>query len=465
MARNCEPTSRPGYDRSVASCHTVPLATATMLFTSVAAIAQTLSPPPATAEPPARPRATTQFAPTPTPPEEDARDGVVLDEAVRSVLVLRSGELIRSAPDANSRQRGAAARNAHLPALEAALGPGCRTRWVRVERAAWICLDETRVSGDPADTSAQPTLPAGEIVPFQYAFAAYAGVPAFRRLEDIENDDRAEELERGMGVAIDGSTRWNGHTYVRTVAGHWIAMSDLNWARPSTREGVHYDAAESVADIGFTTRRVATFATADAAAGARGATASGFLLARDAVHLRERAELRHRRVVRTDQGWVSAAVIRVPDVTVPPTATRADERWVDVDVRKQILVAFEGVRPVYATVVSSGRSGHLTARGEFRVWIKLATQTMSNTGSAQVDTIASVYSVERVPWVMFFHDDQALHGAYWHDQFGTARSHGCVNLAPRDARWIFDWAPPRMPAGWEAVSPTVEDPGLLVRVH
>jgi hypothetical protein len=66
---------------------------------------------------------------------------------------------------------------------------------------------------------------------------------------------------------------------------------------------------------------------------------------------------------------------------------------------------------------------------------------------------------------MYFNGDLALHGAYWHDRFGTRRSHGCVNLAPRDARWLFNWAPPGLPPGWSAVFPTREEPGLQVRVR
>jgi lipoprotein-anchoring transpeptidase ErfK/SrfK len=99
------------------------------------------------------------------------------------------------------------------------------------------------------------------------------------------------------------------------------------------------------------------------------------------------------------------------------------------------------------------------------VWVKLAVSDMTNADDANLDTATRVYAVARVPWVMYFHGDQALHGAYWHDQFGTARSHGCVNLAPRDARWLFAWAPPRLPDGWDAVIPTTEDPGMLVRVR
>jgi hypothetical protein len=76
------------------------------------------------------------------------------------------------------------------------------------------------------------------------------------------------------------------------------------------------------------------------------------------------------------------------------------------------------------------------------------------------------YSVATVPWTQYFSDDGlALHTAYWHDAFGTKRSHGCVNLAPRDARWLYYWSDPQMPPGWTSASGIVEAPGSIVRVR
>jgi lipoprotein-anchoring transpeptidase ErfK/SrfK len=75
------------------------------------------------------------------------------------------------------------------------------------------------------------------------------------------------------------------------------------------------------------------------------------------------------------------------------------------------------------------------------------------------------YAIEEVPWVMFFQKGYGLHGAFWHRSFGAVRSHGCVNLAPLDAQWLFHWASPRLPAGWSAVLPTRHDPGTVVQVR
>ena len=63
------------------------------------------------------------------------------------------------------------------------------------------------------------------------------------------------------------------------------------------------------------------------------------------------------------------------------------------------------------------------------------------------------YGVDRVPYVHYFHKNEALHGTYWHDRFGFPASHGCVNLSPADARWLFEWAPPRLPESWSTIDP------------
>lgn len=132
----------------------------------------------------------------------------------------------------------------------------------------------------------------------------------------------------------------------------------------------------------------------------------------------------------------------------------------EVLLRNQTLVAYEGPRPVFATLVSTGRRDHSTPSGLFRVHTKVALSTMANRKGA-----GELYRVDAVPWILYFHEGFALHGTYWHDGFGNPKSHGCVNLSPQDARWLFSWAPPRLPRGWAAIASGGQRPGLLVRVR
>ena len=98
----------------------------------------------------------------------------------------------------------------------------------------------------------------------------------------------------------------------------------------------------------------------------------------------------------------------------------------------QSLVAFEGDKPVYATIISSGRHNdddkakdHRTKTGEFRIREKHIAATMDDDGASD-----GPYSIQDVPWIMYFDGSIALHGAFWHSSFGHERSHGCVNLTP-----------------------------------
>jgi hypothetical protein len=397
---------------------------------------------------------------------DDRSDGTVLPAAARSLRVEREGEVVRARPDIESARRGTLARGARLAVHEATQGRGCRTAWIRVDVDAWVCADGATLTADGPHAVAQPVVRAGEVVPFQYAFATHAGVRTYRRMEDVADENWAEELERGMSVAVVGTARIDGSTYVHTASNRWVSMRDLAFARPSERVGIFYEPGESVASVGFFRANTRAWPTADSALRDSGPSGSSVLFTRrDTAHVREERTLRGIRFARLDGGWVRAALLMRPNVGAAPAGLGARERWVDVDRATQMLVAMEGGAPVFATLVSTGRGEHPTQPGEHRVWSKLATTDMSNAGDNEIMTATALYTAARVPWVMFFHEDQGLHGVFWHDLFGRPRSHGCVNMAPRDAAWLFQWSPPALPPGWTAVLPTAADPGLRVRVR
>jgi len=94
--------------------------------------------------------------------------------------------------------------------------------------------------------------------------------------------------------------------------------------------------------------------------------------------------------------------------------------------------------------------------------VKVFTTKMDNLDKDEVDRH---YAIEDVPWVQFFDKAIALHGAFWHRDFGHVHSHGCVNLAPIDARWLFAFTAPHLPPSWTAVLPTKIEQGAVVRVR
>src|SRR5205085_7923073 len=110
--------------------------------------------------------------------------------------------------------------------------------------------------------------------------------------------------------------------------------------------------------------------------------------------------------------------------------------WIDVDLDEQVMVAYEGDVAIYATMVSGGR-GRSTPTGIHRISKKIARTRMK-----APDVALGHWDVPDVPFAMRFRKYYAVHGAYWHDGFGKPRSQGCVNLSPRDARFVFEWSQP-----------------------
>jgi lipoprotein-anchoring transpeptidase ErfK/SrfK len=199
----------------------------------------------------------------------------------------------------------------------------------------------------------------------------------------------------------------------------------------------------------------------------------------EAVHVREEKGTGANVMLRIDAGadtgtgtstaWMRARDLARARLAPPPVEAGFDgaaERWIDVDLAQQTLVAYEGARPVFASIVSTGkgpqRSEFATPLGAHRIWVKIFTTKMDN---LEKEDIEKHYALEDVPWVQFFDKAVALHGAFWHHDFGHIHSHGCVNLAPLDARWLYAFTAPHLPVGWTAVFPTKSEPGTLVRVR
>ena len=153
----------------------------------------------------------------------------------------------------------------------------------------------------------------------------------------------------------------------------------------------------------------------------------------------------------------SGEFVKYQDVTIlqaakyRPAGVGPDDKWVEARVTWGYLMAYEGDTPVYVTAMSPGvdgiaRKGHATALGKHYIDWKLYTGDMSGRDGGRD------WFIDEVPWVQYYKDSYALHGAYWHDDFGRPKSHGCVNLAPADARHLFEWMDPVIPKGWYAVS-------------
>jgi lipoprotein-anchoring transpeptidase ErfK/SrfK len=121
------------------------------------------------------------------------------------------------------------------------------------------------------------------------------------------------------------------------------------------------------------------------------------------------------------------------DLWVPPQPV--GEHWIEVNLSTQYLIAWVGDTSVAETYVSTGRPGFDTPTGTFYINTKLETDDMEGVLGGEY------YNVPAVPWVMYFTDvGHAIHGTYWHSNFGYVMSHGCVNLPMDFAEWLYYWA-------------------------
>ncbi len=138
------------------------------------------------------------------------------------------------------------------------------------------------------------------------------------------------------------------------------------------------------------------------------------------------------------------------------TTTASTEKKIFVDLTHQRLYAYQGTTLFMNTLISSGK-WHPTPTGTFHIWSKLVATRM--TGGSGAD----YYDLPNVPYTMYFYNDFALHGAYWHNNFGHPMSHGCVNMRIEDAHKLFDWVDP-VTTGY-VTNATDQDPGTTVVVY
>ena len=264
------------------------------------------------------------------------------------------------------------------------------------------------------------------------------------------------KLLPGFGVVVAEQRLLGGELIGRTSLGRDIPMKDLRPATPSRFSGVHLD--HRGLDFGWVVKEGAPVYAQPESEGKPVSRRARY--ARLTLASQEGPQGFHR----VADGWMSDNDLRVPRISPRPPVVTDTEPWIDVDLATQTLVAYFGDKPVFATLVATGvgadGSPLSTPKGIHRIRAKLLAATMDNLDHTGV----APYSYEEVPFTQYI-GRVALHGAFWHDQFGAPRSHGCINLTLADAEWLFGFTQPSLAEGEQEVAATEKRQGTLVRVR
>lgn len=290
---------------------------------------------------------------------------------------------------------------------------------------------------NPADDS---------IMPYTYAQVIQDNVPVYKHPIEAAYD-LPPQRRLGVGflwVSLEGLTTFEGQDYYQINKDEYVRADTLGIYKPSTFQGVAL-AEHPERPFAWVLKAVRPQLTPQ-----------GEFNYDAPVHYRYTlvqifaAEQRGQEVwyLIGPEQWINQTYVAKVSPNAPPPDVEAGAAWLEVNIFEQTLAAYVGDRMVYATLVSSGLPGWDTPPGLFQVWHKVKQGKMSGQ-----DNKPDYYFLEDVPWALYFNQAVALHSAYWHDGFGYKHSHGCVNLAPADAKWLFEWAPEAL---WVWVRPGQE---------
>jgi hypothetical protein len=287
------------------------------------------------------------------------------------------------------------------------------------------------------------------------------------KLSDLNEGDgtMSKRMVKGFFIAIDRTFGWNNRMWYKTTHG-LIAPAD-RMIIPKTPELQGFEIPDGVKQVGFI-RGVKAFKY-DWPEDDKVPKRNGKIKRFSAFGLTGKTRLYKKQRFRetVDGWWMKELHGTYTDPGERPKEVGADEKWIDVNLSRRTLLLFEGDKPVFAAIVSPGKKSknkakdHRTKTGKWRIREKHVTTTMDGDGPGG----ELPYSIQDVPYVQYYDGSYALHGAFWHNNFGREMSHGCVNLSPSDSKRVFSWTEPQLPRGWHGIWASAKRKGTMVVVH
>lgn len=354
---------------------------------------------------------------------------------------------------------GYARYGTYVRAADGVDAPFCRQgKWYRVPGGALACTsDGFSVSDIPLELPGTYLAPEiSKVEPFLYV-KANKGSPRFARLPTVEDELALEKgvkrevkpgliqewLDGAYFLAVDRIERVGERRYYHTSMNRYVRVSDVEVLEQTHMHG-ELLGPDNRLPIAF------VFGKDRVLYGEKAGELEKIGTAKKHARFQFVRVFKHRgkKYAESPEGiLVARAEVRVNRRVDRPGRIPEGSRWMHIDLKEQTLTAYdESDRPVLATLVSSGLDTHRTPTGTYRLERRYITKQMEGP-----DPEHGVYQVAEVPWTFYYRGNYAIHGAYWHNVFGEQRSHGCTNIPPADARWLFRWLEPEFPEGWHSM--------------
>ena len=344
-------------------------------------------------------------------------------------------------------------------------GKECSGGWYRIRPRGFVCVGDTATLDLDHPTLVAMALKPERTRSLPYAYARTTRATSFFA-RDKEQPGRvapAGKLRTQSGMALVGSWTAQDATgqsrrLAMTAAGQFVPVEDVRRAEPPEFSGV--DLNDRELPVGFIVKRKARRWSINDGRPER-ESALGY---HDILELTGTVEL-----LGDDEYWTTPIGdhIRGRDVRIAeprgefPSWAEDDAQWIDIDVKRRTLVAYEGKKPVFATLVSVAEDRRPNLLGEHEITEKHITLPTQDPGAP-----ALAFDVYDAPWEMRLSSGQLLYGAYWHQLFGRAHTSGGLELSPADAAHLWRWVAPVVPDGWHGVVGSASDEARVrVVVH
>jgi hypothetical protein len=273
-------------------------------------------------------------------------------------------------------------------------------------------------------------------IPFVYAQVANTENPLYNTLEDITNGVVARTMPAGRYkfVSYSNKTSTEKGTFYQISTGEWISGDYITKVSVPYFQGYLIKQFPSVPFGWVLTNDAVSHVAPDGNAPLTGKTYTRL----DLVHFYASQNVGDVEWVMIGPNeWMEHRFLGFVFNRPNPPQGVTNGRWIEVNLYEQVISVYDQGKMVFATLISTGVEPFYTQPGTFQIYKKIENEYM--TGAFESDR-SDYYYLEEVPFIMYYDQSRALHGAYWNTFYGYQRSHGCVNLSVGDAHWLYDWS-------------------------